>query len=142
MKIDQALEMAYPQKIARDIIIGMARPINQHLVKLAGFDFLPSTRTHFKRELRNWLDEIQRIRLKPTTRTGSFKFYFDPLFDYPFGGIEVPNMRALVEFISSEYDGIRPTKSPEELVEWLRGFHTELAQRLHNGEAVLDLIPE
>ena len=51
-------------------------------------------------------------------------------------------MRALVEFISSEYDGIRPTKSPEELVEWLRGFHTELAQRLHNGEAVLDLIPE
>jgi hypothetical protein len=142
MKIDQALEMAYPQKIARDIIIGMARPINQHLVKLAGFDFLPSTRTHFKRELRNWLDEIQRIRLKPTTRTGSFKFYFDPLFDYPFGGIEVPNMRALVEFISSEYDGIRPTKSPEVLVEWLRGFHTELAQRLHNGEAVLDLIPE
>ena len=142
MKIDQALEMAYPQKIARNIVIGMARPINQHLVKLAGFDFPPSTRAHFKRELRNWLDEIQRIRLKPTTRTGSFKFYFDPLFDYPFGGIEVPNMRALVEFISSEYDGIRPTKSPEELVEWLRGFHTELAQRLHNGEAVLDLIPE
>ena len=142
MKIDQALEMAYPQKIARDIIIGMARPINQHLVKLAGFDFPPSTRAHFKRELRNWLDEIQRIRLEPTTRTGSFKFYFDPLFDYPFGGIEVPNMRALVEFISSEYVGIRPAKSPEELVEWLRGFHTELAQRLHNGEAVLDLIPD
>jgi hypothetical protein len=142
MKIDQALEMAYPQKIARDIIIGMARPINQHLVKLAGFDFPPSTRVHFKRELRNWLDEIQRIRLKPTIRTGSFKFYFDPLFDYPFGGIEVPNMRALVEFISSEHDGIRPAKSPEELVVWLRGFHTELAQRLHNGEAVLDLIPD
>jgi hypothetical protein len=142
MKIDQTLEMAYPQKIARDIIIGMARPINQHLAKLVGFDFPPSARSHFKRELRNWLNEIQRIRLKPTTRTGSFKFYFDPLFEYPFGGIEVPNMRALVEFISSEYDGIRPIKSPEELVEWLREFHTELARRLHNGEAVLDLIPE
>jgi hypothetical protein len=75
-------------------------------------------------------------------RTGSFKFYFDPLFDYPFGGIEVPNMRALLEFISSEYDEIRPTKPPEELVAWLKGFHTELAQRLHNGETVLDLIPE
>jgi hypothetical protein len=47
-----------------------------------------------------------------------------------------------MEFISSEYDEIRPTKSPEQLVEWLREFHTELAQRLHNGEAVLDLIPE
>ena len=117
-------------------------PINQHLVKLVGFDFPPQLRDHFRRELRNWLNEIQRIRLKPTTRTGSFRFYFDPLFDYPFGGIEVPNMRALMEFISSEYDEIRPTKSPEELVEWLKGFHSELAQRLHSGEAVLDMIPD
>jgi hypothetical protein len=142
MKIDQLMEMAYPQKVARDIIIGMARPINHHLVTLVGFDFPPKLRDHFRRELRNWLNEIQRIRLKPTTRTGSFRFYFDPLFDYPFGGIEVPNMRALMEFISSEYDEIRPTKSPEELVEWLKGFHTGLAQRLHNGEAVLDMIPD
>src|ERR1700747_3233490 len=138
MKLDQIMEMAYPQKIARDLIIGMARPINQRLIKLEGFDFGPQLRDHFRRELRNWLDEIQRIRLKPTTRTGSFKFYFNPLFDYPFGGIEVPNMRALMEFISSEYDGIRPTKSPEQMVEWLKGFHTELAQRLHEGESVLD----
>lgn len=142
MKIDEHLEMAYPQKVAKDIIIGMSRPINQHLVKLAGFDFSIQLREHFKRELRNWLNEIQRIRLKSTTRTGPFKFYFDPLFDYPFGGIEIPNMRALMEFIASEHDEIRPTKSPEQLVEWLREFHTELAQRLHNGEAVLDLIPQ
>jgi hypothetical protein len=47
-----------------------------------------------------------------------------------------------MEFISSEYDEIRQTKSPEERVEWLKGFHTELAQRLHNGEAVLDTIPD
>jgi hypothetical protein len=142
MKIDQALEMAYPQKIARDIIIGMARLINQHLVKLVGFDFPPSSRAHFKRELRNWLNEIQRIRLKPTTRTGSFRFYFDPLFDYPFGGIEVPNMHALVEFISSEYDGIRPTKVSGGAGRVAARISTELAQRLHNGEAVLDLIPD
>jgi hypothetical protein len=141
MKLDQIMEMAYPQKIARDIIVGMARPINQHLIKLVGFDFPPQLRDHFRRELRNWLDEIQRIRLKLTTRTGSFKFYFDPMFDYPFGGIEIRNMSALMDFISSEYDEIRPTKSPEDLVAWLRNFHTELAQRLHNGEAVLDMIP-
>ena len=142
MKLDQLMEMAYPQKVARDIIIGMARPINRHLVKLVGFDFPAELRAHFKRELRNWLDEIQRIRLKPTTRTGSFRFYFDPLFDYPFGGIEVSNMRGLVAFISSEYDGIRPTRSPEELVDWLKAFHTELAQRLYEGETVLDMVPD
>jgi hypothetical protein len=142
MKLDHTMEMAHPQKVARDIIIGMAGPINQHLVKLVGFDFADQSRTYSRRELRNWVDEIQRIRLKPTTRTGSFKFYFDPLFEYPFGGIEVQNMRALIDFISGEHDGIRPVKTPEQLVEWLRGFHTELAQRLHEGEAVLDLIPE
>ncbi|HYZ43056.1 MAG TPA: hypothetical protein VE687_20860 [Stellaceae bacterium] len=141
-KLDQVTEIAYPQKIARDILIGMARPINRHLVKLVGFDFPPELRRHFKRELRNWLDEIQRLRLKPTARTGSFKFYFDPLFDYPFGGIEMPNMRAVMELIASEYDDTKPTKSPEELVEWLRGFHVELARRLHEGDAVLDMIPE
>lgn len=134
--------MAYPQKVARDIIIGMARPINHRLIKLVGFDFPTELREHFKRELRNWFDEIQRIRLKPTTRTGSFKFYFDPLFDYPFGGVEIANMRGLLEFISSEYEAIRPTKSPEALVEWLKAFHTELAQRLHEGRTVLDLVPD
>jgi len=142
MKIDEALETAYPQKVARDIIIGMSRPINQHLIKLVGFSFSPELRRHFKHEPENWLDEIQRIRLKPTTRTGSFKFYFDPLFDYPFGGIEVQNMRAMMQFVSSRCESIEPTKSPEELVAWLKEFHRELAGRLHRGEAVLDMIPE
>jgi hypothetical protein len=36
----------------------------------------------------------------------------------------------------------RPTKRPEEMVEWLRNFHHELAERLHQGEDVLDLMPE
>jgi hypothetical protein len=56
-------------------------------------------------------------------RTGSFRFYFDPLFDYPFGGTELQNMRALMELISDEYE-TRPTKTPEEVVQWLKHFHT------------------
>jgi hypothetical protein len=102
MKTEQPIEMAYPQKLARDIVIGLARSINNHLVKLAGFDFPAPLRQHFKRELRNSFNEIQAIRLKPTVRPGSFRFYFDPLFDYPFGGIEVQNMRALMELIAGE----------------------------------------
>ena len=141
MKTGQPIEMAYPQKIARDIVIGLARPINTHLIKLVGFDFPAPVRQHFKRGLRNWFNEIQAIRLKPTMRTGSFRFYFDPLFDYPFGGIELQNMRGLMELISEEYE-MRPTKTPEELAEWLKRFHTGLAERLHNGEPVLDMIPE
>ena len=141
MKIDETLEMAYPQKLARDIIVGIADPVNEHLVKLIAFQFDPQLRHRFRAELRSWLNKIQRIRLKPNAQTGSFKFYFDPLFDYPFGGVEIPNARALMEFISSEYDGIRPTISPEEMAIWLKEFHTKLAQALHNGEAVLDMVP-
>src|SRR5271169_2456010 len=141
METEQPIEVAYPQKLARDIVIGLARPINNHLVKLVGFDFPTQLRQHFKRELRNWFNEIQSIRLKPSMRTGSFRFYFDALFDYPFGGIEVQNMRGLMELISGEYE-VRPTRAPEDLAEWLEEFDTELAGRLHRGEAVLDMIPE
>lgn len=50
-------------------------------------------------------------------------------------------MRSVIDEISEDYDA-RPTKTAEELVMWLRQFHQELAERLHNGEDVLDMIPE
>jgi hypothetical protein len=30
----------------------------------------------------------------------------------------------------------------QNMVEWLRAFHTKLAEALQNGEAVLDMLPE
>ena len=73
--------------------------------------------------------------------TGSFKFYYDLLFDYPFGGVEVQNTRTIMALVSEEYD-LSPTKSPEQLAEWLKQFHAKLAERLHHGQAVLDLVPD
>jgi hypothetical protein len=134
--------MALPCKAVEQILLGLYDPINAHLVKLVGFEFSPELRQHFRRDLRNWLRKIERLRFKPSNRTGSFKFYFDLLFDYPFGGVEIRNMRLIMDDIADEYESARPTKSPEEMVAWLREFHTRLAERLHNGEDVLDLIPE
>ncbi len=142
MKLDEVEVMAFPRKLVEHAILGLYDQINLHLIKLAGFDFPPETRQHFRRELENWFDKIQRMRMKPNNRTGSFKFYFDLLFDYPFGGVELQNMRKIMDFIIREYGQVQPTKAPEEMVDWLRQFHTELAERLHNGEDVLDLIPE
>ena len=142
MKIDESTVMALPRKLVEQIILGLYDPINQHLVKLVGFDFNPELRQHFRRELRTWLRRIQRLRFKPSNRPGSSKFYFDLLFDYPFGGVEVHNMRLIMDEITDEYEDARPAKSPEEMVEWLRAFHAKLAERLHNGEDVLDLVPE
>ena len=141
MKPDETLEMAYPRKYVENIIIGLEDPLNEHLVKLVGFDFPTEQRGHFRREARTWLAKIQRLRLKPDSRTGSFKFYYDLLFDYPFGGVEVQNMRTIMELIGEEY-GLQPVQSPQDVVAWLQQFHSGLADRLHKGDAVLDLVPD
>ncbi|MBV8889773.1 MAG: hypothetical protein JO305_08920 [Alphaproteobacteria bacterium] len=141
MKLEAARVMAFPRKLVESVVLGLANPLNRHLVKLAGFDFPPELRRHFRREVRTWLSDLQALRFKPNDRTGSFKFYFDFLYDYPFGGIEVRNMRSIMELTTDQYE-IPPLKTPEEMVEWLRQCHTELAERLHKGEDVLDMIPE
>src|SRR2546430_803244 len=106
MKIADPMELLYPRKYIEHIIIGLEDRLNRHLVKLVAFDFPPEQRQHLRREVRAGLDRIRRLRIKPNHRTGTFKFYYDLLFDYPFGGVEVQNMRAMMQFISSEYDGI------------------------------------
>ena len=141
-KLDEASVMAYPQKLVEHTILNLSDPLNEQLVKLAGFDFPDELRHRIRREIRTWLRKIQRMRIKPSNRTGSFKFYFDLLFDYPFGGVEVQNMRLVMDEIAEEYGDARLAKPPEEMIAWLREFHTRLAERLHNGEDVLDMIPE
>jgi hypothetical protein len=48
----------------------------------------------------------------PGSRPGPVRFYFGRSFDYSYGGNEVPTM----EFIFSDYDNARPTKSATEVV--------------------------
>src|SRR3974377_751815 len=133
--------MAYPKRYVEQIITGLADPLNEPLSKLGGFEFSPELRQHFRQELDTWLDKIQRLRMKLNNRTGTPKFYYDLLFDYPFGGGEVRNTRSIMNLISRHYQGIEPARTPEEVAQWLKDFHTTLAQRLGAGEAVLDMIP-
>jgi hypothetical protein len=81
MKLEEIEEMSYPRKYVEHIFIGLEDPLNQHLIKLAGFDFCSEQRQHFRAEVRSWLNKLQRLRLKPDNRTGWFKFYYDLLFD-------------------------------------------------------------
>ena len=48
MKIDETMEMSYPRKLVEQIILGLGDPINQHLIKLVGFDFPREQRQHFR----------------------------------------------------------------------------------------------
>lgn len=141
MKLDEEPVMALPRKLVEQAILGLYDQINVHLLKLAAFDFPLELRQHFRRELRSWFNKIQHMRMKPNNRRGSAKFYYDLLFEYPYGGAEIENVHSMMKLISEDYD-LRPTTTPESMVEWLRRFHAELAGRLHEGEDVLDMIPE
>ena len=110
MKIEEILEMAYPKRYVEQIVTGLADPINEHLIKLIGFEFSPELRHHFQQELDTWLDKIQRLRMQPNNRTGAPKFYYDLLFDYPFGGVEVRNTQSIMGLISRRHEGIEPAK--------------------------------
>lgn len=142
MNQDGVVGLAYPKKMVEHIILGLSNPLNRHLIKLIAFEFPSETRQHFRRELRIWLRDIQTLKFKSSKRPGPSKFYFDLLFEYPFGGVEVENVKILMDAISEDYEDVRPVKRPEEVVAWLREFHTRLAERLHKGESVLDMIPE
>src|ERR1700730_5835906 len=126
VKIEELLEMSYPKRYVEQIITGLADPINEHLIKLVGFEFAPELRQHFRQELDTWLDKIQRLRMKPNTRTGAPETQEHLLLDYPFGGVEVRNTRSVMDLISRRYQGIQPARTPEEVVGWLRDFHTAL----------------
>ena len=134
--------MALPRKLVEHALLGLYDPINSHLTKLVGFEFSPELRQHFRRELRAWFRKIQTLRMKPHNRTGSTKFYSDLLFEYPFGGVELRNMRMIMDEIAEDYPDVRAAQTSDEMVAWLRDFHARLAERLHNGEDVLDMIPE
>jgi hypothetical protein len=141
MKLDQVRVVALPRKLVELRILGLEYQLNRHLIKLVAFEFSEELRRHFRRGVKNWLNEIKGLRFKPDRSTGSVRFYFDLLFDYPFGGVELENMQSQMDLVSDEYE-IEAAKSAEEMVDWLRAFHRKLAGRLHDGEDVLDLIPE
>jgi hypothetical protein len=122
MKLDEVRVVALPRKLVELRILGLEHQLNRHLVKLVAFEFSEELRRHFRREVKNWFNEIKGLRFKPDRRTGSVRFYFDLLFDYPFGGVEIENMKSQMDLISDKYE-IEATKSPEKMVEWLRAFH-------------------
>ena len=52
MKLAEADQILYPRKYVEHIFLGSEDPLNQHLIKLAGFDFSSEQRQHFRAELR------------------------------------------------------------------------------------------
>ena len=61
MKLEETEEMSYPRNYLEHIFIGLEDPLNQHLIKLAGFDFSSEHRRQFRAEVRSRLNKLQRL---------------------------------------------------------------------------------
>lgn len=131
------LAMAYSRKKAEQIVTGLERPLNRHLVKLIAFDAPPQTRAVWKRELGRWLREIAAIRVKPHMTHLKPKDLSDWLYEEPFGGVEEINTRFLIE---DESEGFRVVRDAAATAQRLRELHQALGARLAAGDPAADLV--
>jgi hypothetical protein len=123
------LEMAYSQKKAESVIIGLEKPINDHLLKLwtmSGAEY----RDHWLTELFTWIDEIGEIILKPDNRRPNAAFYYRILFDEPFGGAELPNIMSRLKRLQRQGYTLTTNASPAELLARLDQFHKTFANQV------------
>ena len=124
------LEMAYTRQRAMLLIGGLEMQINLHLLKLVTVP-MPDQFRHWRQELKTWLTTIAAIRLKPTTRPGTARFYqqllFDELFDEPFGDNEQQAMTMRLQLLHEQYGGLIPNLDIDDLVARLRTFHQRFA---------------
>lgn len=133
---DLLLEMAYTRKRAETIIGGLEYQLNLHLLKLATVP-LPDQFDHWRQELTTWLATIAAIRLKPRTTPGPAQWYFNLLFEEPFGQNETNAVLARLQLLRHQYGMMRPDTDAAELAERLKRFHLVFSKGC--AEATMDI---
>lgn len=128
-----AARMAYSRRKAEQIVTGLEDPINQHVLKLLGFDGGP--RDHWVRELDTWLTRIGRMVWTRTNRPFDARFYRRILFDEPFGGVEERNIAGMLDLMERQYGEtlVRNQKDTAALAAELRRFHERLGDAFAGG---------
>jgi hypothetical protein len=127
-------EMAFRKKKAEQIVMGLERPINYHLLKLLGFQASPEARAHWKTELDEWLSQIAVIKLKPDNKPISTKLAFEWLYDEPFGGSEEQNTTFMLNFLARK-GLIRNAETAAIICEKLKSIHEQLAEQIAQNKS-------
>lgn len=139
--------MSMSRAKAEQRVSGLEYELNDHLIKVYSFgNFSNDLHDHWRKEVRAFVNKLRVIGLKPDDSPPPAKFFFDLLFDEPFGGNEVKNVTVHFDEIRDDYaeegtHAATPTKTPEQTAEWLREFHTQLADMLSKGENPIGMIP-
>jgi hypothetical protein len=132
------LEMAFTRKKAEQIVTGLERPLNRHLVKLLALQAPEETRAAWKREVKRWLREIAALRLKPAVTRLKASDLNAWLYDEPFGGVEELNTRFLIQ--DSLEEGFVAHAGASETAARLKALHETLSVRLAAGDPAVELV--
>lgn len=132
------LEMAFTRKKAEQIVTGLERPLNRHLVKLLALQASEETRTAWKREVKRWLREIAALRLKPAVTRLKASDLYTWLYDEPFGGVEELNTRFLIQ--DSVEEGFEAHAEAAQTAARLKALHEALSVRLAAGDPAVELV--
>lgn len=99
-------EMAYSRKKAWETVSHLAGPISLHVIKLLT---MPESldRSHWKKEISNWLFEIQQIILKPQNKRLTFENYLEWLVKEP-----EYNANMAIEQLKQHYQSEKIVVSP------------------------------
>jgi len=98
-----------------------------HVLSLAAIR-PPDEYAHWLHEVTAWLSAIAAIRLKRSTKPAPARFYFDILFDEPFGGNEIGGVMARLQLLRHQCGNLDPGSEPERLAARLRTFQAAFAK--------------
>ena len=125
------MEMSYSRKKAESIIMGLEKPINNHLLKLMVV-IKDRAEQHWQHELSIWCIEIAEIRLKPSNKPAKANFYYEWLFDGPYGGNEERYVQNQIKRLSDQYM-ILTDFDTLSIAQRLQKFHKDFADQCASG---------
>lgn len=133
------LAMAFTRQKVQQVIESLEDPINTHVIKLLAFEATALDRGHWQHELKAWFRKISVLRIKPDMRSPSEAWLYDLLYEGPFGGVELQNVRSTMGLLARE-GYVRNGASAEAVLERIQAFYAAMPARLAVGDPAFELI--
>ena len=124
-------EMTFSRKIAEHKFRGREETLSEHLVKLLAFEAPETTRNAWKKEVRNHLIYLSRIKL-PNKQPVPQRDAYDWLYGDPFTGNETSYVEAFIMMHADDFQ--RNERSIEDIAAWIKIFFTTAAEALSKGD--------
>ena len=108
-------------------IAGLRRPLNFHLIKLLAAAVSAETRAHWEGEATDWLAQIGRLRLKPRAAPAPAAFYYNLLYEAPFGDAAAGAIVAELQLLVRKHP-IHQEARVADIIARLSEFHRAFSQ--------------